>query len=136
MSQVSPWVSVSPGDDPGALLGPLPMKPGTVAYPIPPSVVPDDATGILVFAWCALTGDNPGSGFWHTSVLLADGSQNWFSLIGVGASHAERATLFNSQAFWLPMPVDRKVRVTLGGSAFPGANKGMVEIHGYMPSGS
>ena len=134
MTGIAPWVSISPSENPAAILGDLPMTQGTVSFDIPTSVVPSDATGILVFAWCAITGVNPGAGYWHMAVNLAGGGQNWFSLMVVGSPYAERATLFNSQAFWLPMPSDGSLSVTLGGSDFPGAdNRGEVEIHGYMP---
>jgi len=133
MAAISPWIAVSPAGNPDAILGNLPMAVGTVTYDLPTSVVPADATGILVFVWCAISGANSGGGYWHTAVTLADGSQNWFSLLAVGTQQAERVVLFNSQAFWLPMPDDAKVSVTLAGSSFPGSNKGQVEIHGYMP---
>lgn len=131
---VSPWVAVSPATHPDAILGGLPMAVGTATYDLPTSVVPADATGILVFVWCAISGANSGGGYWHTAVNLGDGSQNWFSLLAVGTPQTERVVLFNSQAFWLPMPSDGKVSVTLAGSSFAGNNKGQVEIHGYMPA--
>lgn len=131
---VSPWVAVSPASNPDAILGGLPMAVGTATYDLPTSVVPADATGILVFVWCAISGANAGGGYWHTAVNLGDGTQNWFSLLAVGTRQTERVVLFNSQAFWLPMPSDGKVSVTLAGSSFPGNNKGQVEIHGYMPA--
>jgi hypothetical protein len=44
-------------------------------------------------------------------------------------------TAFNSQAFWLPMPIDGVLSVTLAtpvGQGFPsGGNRGQVELHGY-----
>lgn len=131
---VSPWVAVSPASNPDAILGSLPMALGTTTYDLPTSVVPADATGILVFVWCAISGANSGGGYWHTAVNVGDGTQNWFSLLAVGTRQTERVVLFNSQAFWLPMPSDGKVSVTLAGSSFPGNNKGQVEIHGYMPA--
>lgn len=131
---IAPWISVYPADIPAAILGNLPMTEETVSYPIPSSVVPVDATGILVFAWCSITGLNPGAGYWHVSVNVPNGGANFFSLMVVGAPHLERSTLFNSQAFWLPMPSDGNINVTLGGSDFPSpANAGAVEIHGYIP---
>ena len=70
---------------------------------------------------------------WHMAVNLAGGGQNWFSLMGVGSSEG-RATGFNSQAFWLPMPYDGMLNVSHAGGTFTsGANAGEVEIHGYMP---
>ena len=134
MTGIQPWVAVYPAQNPPAILGDLPMKPGTVTFEIPTSVVPSDATGILVFAWCAITGDNPGGGYWHVGVNVP-GGQNWFSLMVVGSRFTERATVFNSQAFWLPMPSDGTLSVTLNGSNFPSAgNRGEVEIHGYIPA--
>jgi hypothetical protein len=135
MSVITPWTSVYPADTPAAILGNLPMKQGTVSFAVPTSVVPADAAGILVFAWCAITGSNPGMGYWHVSVNLSGGGANFFSMIVVGAPHGERPTLFNSQAFWLPMPSDGNVNVTLAGADFPGpGNEGEVEIHGYLPA--
>ncbi len=136
MTGVSPWGAVYPAENEAAILGNLPMALGTVSYSIPTSVVPSDATGILVFAWCAISGNNPGVGYWHVSVNLTGGGQNFFSLIAAGASHGERPLSFNSQAFWLPMPSDGNVYVTLGGANFPGNNVGQVEIHGYIPGSS
>jgi hypothetical protein len=110
------------------------MKQGTVSFALPTSVVPATATGILVFAWCAIRGENSGAGYWHVAVNVPGGIQNWFSLMVVGSPTAERVTVFNSQAFWLPMPTDGVVRVTLAGSDFPSRqNRGQVEIHGYTP---
>ena len=136
MTEITPWVAVYPAENSAAILGNLPMTIGTASYSLPSSVVPPDATGILVFAWCAITGDNPGAGYWHVSVNLPGGGENFFSLMAVGAPQIERATIFNSQAFWLPMPADGFVYVTLGGANFPGNNVGQVEIHGYMPGSS
>jgi len=136
MTEITPWVAVYPAENSAAILGNLPMTMGTASYSLPSSVVPPDATGILVFAWCAITGSNPGAGYWHVSVNLPGGGENFFSLMAVGAPQIERATIFNSQAFWLPMPADGFVYVTLGGANFPGNNVGQVEIHGYMPGSS
>jgi len=134
MPDIPAWVSVYPTDNPAAILGKLPMRPGTVTFPIPTSVVPSDATGILVFAWCAITGKNVGAGYWHMAVNIPDGAQNFFSLMVVGSAGAESATVFNSQAFWLPMPTDGALSVTLAGAKFPDpGNGGEVEIHGFMP---
>ena len=134
MTGIQPWVSVYPAQNPAAILGDLPMKQGTVTFEIPTSVVPSDATGILVFAWCAITGENPGGGYWHVAVNVP-GGQNWFSLIVVGSPSTEGATAFNSQAFWLPMPSDGTLSTTFAGSDLPSrSNRGEVEIHGYMPA--
>jgi hypothetical protein len=131
---VTPWVAVSPASNPDAILGGLPLAVGTATYDLPTSVVPADATGILVFVWCAISGTNSGGGYWHTAVNVGDGTQNWFSLLAVGTPQGASAVAFNSQAFWLPMPIDSKVSVTLAGSGFSGGSKGQVEIHGYMPA--
>ena len=136
MTGITPWVAVYPAENSAAILGNLPMTMGTASYALPTSVVPPDAAGILVFAWCAITGNNPGAGYWHVSVNVAGGGQNFFSLMVVGSLYTERPVIFNSQAFWLPMPSDGNVYVTLGGANFPGNNAGQVEIHGYMPGSS
>jgi hypothetical protein len=134
MTGIAPWIPVYPAQNGAAILGNLPMTQGTVSFQVPASVVPDDATGILVFAWCALRGENAGAGYWHVAVNVPGGIQNWFSLMVVGSPVAERISVFNSQAFWLPMPTDGIVSVTLAGSDFPSPkNHGEVEIHGYMP---
>lgn len=115
------------------------MQAGTVTFPLPAAVTGVGATGLLVFAWCALAGPNPVAGYWHVASTVAPGVPNWFSLIGVGSAEGQ-GTAFNSQAFWLPMPVDGVLSVTLvvaGGDAFPSpANRGVVEIHGYTVAGS
>lgn len=84
MSAVTPWVSVEPSTNPAAILGSLPFVRGTVVLAIPATVVPDDASGILVFAWSALSGVNADLAYWHFAVNLADGGQNWFSLLVAG----------------------------------------------------
>lgn len=41
----------------------------------------------------------------------------------------------NSQAFWLPTPVDAQLVVTLNVNDLPSTtNQGEVEIHGYIPA--
>ena len=128
---VTPWVPIGQV----AVLGNLPMTQETVRYLAPASLRAAGATGLLVFAWCALEGVNAAMGYWHTSVQVAPGVQNWFSLIGVG-SKQESAAAFNSQAFWLPMPIDGVIAVTLVtpvGDGFSSTrNKGQVEVHGYQ----
>ncbi len=111
------------------------MAQGTVRYPVPPALRAAGATGLLVFAWCALEGVNAAMGYWHMAVQAAPDVQNWFSLIGVGAKQ-DAAAAFNSQAFWLPMPIDGALTVTLvtpvGDGFSSPRNKGQVEIHGYQ----
>ena len=132
---VAPWISVSPASNPAAELGNLPFALGSVALPVPPSVVPRDATGILVFSWAILRGVNATAAYWHLSVASADcGPINWFSLLIAGDPAGSSVTC-NSQAFWLPMPVDGNVVATLYANDLPSAlNSGKVEIHGYMPA--
>jgi hypothetical protein len=131
--RVAPWISVEPNKNSAAILGPLPFNRGSVIYSIPTSVVPPSATGILVFAWAALSGKNAPLAYWHFSTLLADGSRNWFSLLVAGDPSGQSVTS-NSQAFWLPAPVDGKLTVTLFASDLASAsNHGEVEIHGYYP---
>ncbi len=131
---VTPWVSVEPNDNPAAILGNLPFVAGTQSFQIPTDVVPADATGILVFLWASLSGKNPPFGFWHASVNIGGGQSNWFSLLVAGdpAGHSVAA---NSQAFWLPMPVDGLVSVTFFADATfaSSTNSGQIEIHGYRP---
>ena len=87
----------------------------------------------VVFAWAALSGKNAPLAYWHFSTLLADGSRNWFSLLVAGDPSGQSVTS-NSQAFWLPAPVDGKLTVTLFASDLASAsNHGEVEIHGYYP---
>jgi hypothetical protein len=137
MTGIPPWIPVAPAQNKAAILGQLPMQPGTVSFAIPTAVVPPNATGILVFAWCALTGANPGGGYWHMTVNVPGGLQNWFSLMGLGSALGDDTTVFNSQAFWLPVPVDSSLSVTFTGKALPNrSNRGEVEIHGYMPGAS
>lgn len=140
--RVQPWISVSPGDNPQAILGNLPFTIGSVTLPIPESVVPSNATGILVFAWTALSGKNPDPGtttntaFWHIASTSAGGVTNWFSLFIVGDPTGASITT-NAQEFWLPMPADGTLTVTLHTNNLPSpTNKGEVEIHGYTTTPS
>jgi hypothetical protein len=131
MVAVAPWTSVEPSQNPAAILGVLPFLQGTVTYAIPASVVPDRATGILVFAWAALAGVNADLAWWHFAVNIDDRVQNWFALIAAGDPQGGR-TAANSQAFWLPFPSDRTLHVTLAHHDLVSpANRGTVEIHGY-----
>jgi hypothetical protein len=133
MDPIIPWVSVEPLRNPRAILGPLPMVSGvTTTFVIPSSVVPAHAAGILVFAWASIAGVNVGGvSFWHLAVTVALRRQNFFSLLVEGRT-APAAACVNSQAFWLPMPGDGKLQVTLFGAALPSPmNHGEVEIHGF-----
>jgi hypothetical protein len=136
MDRITPWVSVEPLRTPRAILGPLPMVPGVATtFAIPLTVVPAHAAGILVFAWASIAGVNVGGvSFWHLAVNVAAGRQNFFSLLVEGRAQAG-ASCVNSQAFWLPMPPDAKLQVTLFGAELPSPhNHGEVEIHGYYPA--
>ncbi|HVR41597.1 MAG TPA: hypothetical protein VMU84_21050 [Thermoanaerobaculia bacterium] len=135
MSSIDPWVSVEPSTIPAAILGPLPFVPGSVTYAIPADVVPSSANGILVFAWYAITGAINQNGWWHFTVNVAGGAQNWFSLMVAAGLASQIASPCNSQAFWLPMPVDGNLEVTLFNGQLPPAGQceGYVEIHGYYP---
>jgi len=131
--RVAPWISVEPNKIPAAILGPLPFKRGSVTLAIPGAAVPATATGILVFAWAALSGKNAPLAYWHFASTLADGSQNWFSLLVAGDTNGQSVSC-NSQAFWLPQPADGKLIVTLFANDLSSAsNRGEVEIHGYYP---
>jgi hypothetical protein len=132
---LAPWVSVSPGAIPEAILGNLPFKKGTVIFDIPETVVPKNANGILVFVWVSTTGKNDGPAYWHMEVNIGEGKTNWFSLLCYPKSPIQKkANSYNSQSFWLPMPVDQKLSVTLYKNDLPGKNNaGEVEIHGYYP---
>jgi hypothetical protein len=133
VSGVAPWIPVEPSTNPQAILGPLPFTQGSVSYTIPSDVVPDNATGILVFAWTALTGVNPGKAWWHFAVNVGDGTQNWFSMLVAGDPSGVTVTS-SSQVFWLPFPSDRQLEVTLFANDLPsGMNDGGVEIHGFLP---
>ena len=89
---------------------------------------------ILVFAGAALSGVNPSIAWWHVAVPVSDSEQNWFSLLIAGDPAGNSVTV-NSQSFWLPMPTDRTLSVTLFVNDLPSlANQGTVEIHGYLPA--
>jgi hypothetical protein len=136
LSGITPWISVEPNDVPGAILGALPMATGSITFQIPTSVVPSDATGMLVLTWVATSGANPGGSFWHFTVNPKIGSRNWFSMLVVGNPTPTDTVSYNSQAFWLPMPADGALEVTLMGAPLTGGmNNGQVEIHGYYPAG-
>lgn len=133
MNGVSPWISVEPSTNPQAILGPLPFTRGSVTYTIPEAVVPDEASGILVFAWTALAGMNPGKAWWHFAVNVNGGMQNWFSML-VAGDPTGGTVQSSSQVFWLPFPSDRQLEVTLFANDLPsGRNDGGVEIHGFLP---
>lgn len=134
MAGIEPWIQVEPSLNPEAILGPLPFVQGSVTYPIPPGVVPPSATGILVFAWYAIAGKIPKRGFWHFEVNLEGGKHNWFSLMVAAANTSQDVSPCNSQAFWLPMPVDGALQVIFLNGALPaGGCIGGVDIHGYYP---
>jgi hypothetical protein len=135
MTSVAPWIPVEPSSIPAAVLGVLPTGPESVAYDIPASVVPASATGIMVFAWYAVFGRIEKPGWWHFAVNLESGVQNWFSLMLAGAPPTYEVAACNSQAFWLPMPVDGKLQVTFFNGQLPPLNGFVsgVEIHGYSP---
>ena len=132
---VAPWIPVEPATKPAAILGPLPLTRESVVYPIPASVVPPDATGIMLFAWYAAAGPVPLPGWWHCAVNVGGGAQNWFSVMIASVDPVQPVTLCNSQVFWLPMPVDGVLTVTFyAGALLPGTCTGGVEIHGYCPA--
>ncbi|HEX6314536.1 MAG TPA: hypothetical protein VFZ73_06730 [Gemmatimonadaceae bacterium] len=95
--------------------------------------MPDYATGVLVFAWTALAGVNPGRAWWHFAVNVSGGSPNWFSML-VAGDPTGASVNSSSQAFWLPFPSDRQLVVSLFANDLPsGMNQGGVEIHGFLP---
>jgi hypothetical protein len=125
------WIPVEPNKNPAAILGPLPFKRGSVALPIPTSVVPATATGILVFAWAALSGKNAPLAYWHVAAEVGPNRHDFFSLL-VAGDPTGASVMCNSQAFWLPMPQDGNLIATLLAADLASAtNKGEVEIHGY-----
>lgn len=129
MFRVAPWIPVEPSRIGAAILGKLPLKPGAKLFTVPQSVVPANAGGMLMFAWARFAGPIPPFAYWHVGSRLADGTENWFSLLVT----SNGGTVCNSQAFWLPMPDDGNIVVRLYASA-PLANcDGEVEIHGYYP---
>lgn len=121
---------MEPSTTPAAILGSLPFTLGSVTLSVPATVVPANATGLLVFVWAALSGTNPALAYWHVASTLADGSQNWFSLLI--AADPNGGVTCNSQEFWLPPSVTGNLIVTLYANDLPSAsNRGEVEIHGY-----
>lgn len=136
MPAVHPWIPVAPSANPAAILGSLPFARGSVSYTIPESVVPPDAEGILVFAWAILRGVNPDAAYWHVASTTRQGPTDWFSLL-IGGDPNGASVTCNSQAFWLPMPANGTLVVTLAANDLPSSsNTGKVEIHGYYPAGS
>src|ERR1035437_142391 len=71
MTGVAPWVPVEPTTNPAAILGPLPFDLGSVSMPIPTSVVPAGATGILVFACAVLSGVTSAPPYCHFASRLS-----------------------------------------------------------------
>jgi hypothetical protein len=142
----SSWIPVEPNKNAPAILGPLPFRQGSVTYTIPATVVPPTASGILVFVWAALSGKNgaqpssaaamPTVAYWHIVSETASGRRDFFSLL-VAGDPSGASVMCNSQAFWLPMPTDAKLIVTLHAADLPSpTNRGEVEIHGYAPGPS
>ena len=110
----------------------MPFTRACTTFVIPADVVPPDATGILVFIWVTLTGDNASPAFWHAAVNVAGGGQNWFSMLIAAAAGT---TTVNSQEFWLPAPTDGILMVSLYLNDLTSPlNQGQVEIHGYYPA--
>ncbi len=133
MASPSSWIPVEPNKIPAAILGPLPFRIKTVALPIPTAVVPSTATNILVFAWAALSGKNSPLAYWHVASEAASGQRDFFSLM-IAGDPTGSSVICNSQAFWLPMPPDARLIVTLHAADLPSpTNRGEVEIHGYSP---
>ena len=133
MAGIAPWVSVEPNENKAAILGVLPFRQGSVTFRIPPTVVPAGAGGILVFAWTILTGVNSPFAYWHFESRVGAERQNWFSML-VAGDPAGGSKTSNSQAFWLPMPIDRNLTVMLFMNDLTSrTNRGQVEIHGYYP---
>ena len=133
MPGIAPWVPVEPNTNSAAILGKLPLRQGSVTFRIPTTVVPAGATGILVFAWVILTGVNSPFAYWHFVSRAGVRRQNWFSML-IAGDPTGRSTTANSQAFWLPMPTDRNLTVTLFKNDLTSStNQGEVEIHGYYP---
>jgi hypothetical protein len=129
----SAWIPVEPNKVPSAILGPLPFRISSVTLPIPTAVVPSTATGILVFAWAALSGRNSPLAYWHVASETASGQRDFFSLMVAGDPNGA-SVMCNSQAFWLPMPRDGELIVTLHAADLSSpTNRGEVEIHGYSP---
>ena len=103
-----------------------------MTFRLPTSVVPTGSSGILVFAWVVLSGQNPPFAYWHFGVNAGAAKPDWFSMLI--AADPKGSVTCNSQAFWLPMPVDGNVTVSLFYNDLPSkANRGQVEIHGYYP---
>jgi len=126
------WIPVEPNKNAAAILGQLPFRRGSVELAIPKTVVPDGATGILVFVWATLSGKNSPFAYWHV-MSEADGRRDFFSLLVAGDPTGASVTC-NSQAFWLPMSASRRLTVTLHVADLPSSrNQGEVEIHGYTP---
>lgn len=133
MNGVTPWISVEPSTNPAAILGTLPFAQGTATFTIPTTVVPDSATGILVFAWAALAGVNADLAYWHFAINIDSVVQNWFSML-IAGDPSGASVNSSSQEFWLPFPADRSLSVTLFANDLTSpANRGEVEIHGYIP---
>ena len=131
MAGIAPWVSVEPNKNSAAILGNLPFRQGSVTFRIPTTVAPMGATGILVFAWVILTSENSPFAYWHFVSRAGLQRLNWFSMLIAGNP---TGTTSNSQAFWLPMPTDRNLGVTLFANDLTSPKpRGEVEIHGYYP---
>ena len=130
MFRVAPWIPVEPNKIGAAILGKLPLTPGAKAFKVPSTVVPLGSGGILIFAWARLSGPNPLA-YWHVGTRLANGTENWFSLLVAGDGSG--SAVCNSQAFWLPMPADGNVVVSLHATKPLSNCDGEVEIHGYYP---
>lgn len=95
-------------------LGLLPTNVGVATeFPIPRSVVPPTATEVLIYASvCCLPSAPDGAGLYEIAVGRSPcGDQAAFTLLLKTYGSSQRNQ--NSDNVWLPLPFDRRLRVTL-----------------------
>ena len=110
-------------------LGPLPSGKSTLLNYNIPDKIPDSAREIFIYAYIATDFVKGGEQGFKISVKLDDSREAAFYLY----THANTKPgwAYNSDNVWLPLPVDREVRVQALGAPLFGSWEGGVKIIAY-----
>ncbi len=112
-------------------LGTLPTDTNrTVTYNLP-GQIPANATDILVYAFIRTGASNSDIDRQFKIFVQSEGSEigGMFYLFAHG--YSQSAWSYNSENFWLPMPLDRDLLVQMEGPAFNGNHATDLRIIGY-----
>ena len=99
-----------------SFIGRLPRDSGTKSLPLPgKEIIPEGTKEILVYAWVWIgTGVYPQSN-WHYKIFVDADNHGHVAAQYLYAHTDPNITVnsfaINSDTFWLPMPVDRTLRV-------------------------